>query len=286
MEYHVGWPVPNDPAYLFNPGDVNARVTHYRVLDVPKLILDGTVDVSPWPISDFGDRVRAAVDTLILIPSPLRIHANQTADPDSVRVSFSVAAPEDPGTGEQRLFLTVTEICHDYGGAIYRNLFRDFLPDSLGKELHLAKNDSVSFEWSYPVDPEYEPEALVTAIFLQDPRGYGVLQAASFPAGSVTAVAGGDAPAAFRLLGNAPNPFNPETTVRFTAEREGPVRLAVFDPAGRLTAILLDEKVGAGAHAVRWDGRDGAGRPAASGVYLIRLEGAGVSAARKMTLLR
>ncbi|MBN1825681.1 MAG: hypothetical protein JW958_05385 [Candidatus Eisenbacteria bacterium] len=277
--------MPTDPGYLFNPGDVNGRVNFYRVTEIPKLFLDGTVEVSPWPISDFGARVRAAVDTLLLRPSPLRIHMTQTAGPDSVRVLFDVAAPEDPGTAEQRLFLAVTEICHDYGGEVYRNLFRDFLPDSLGRVLHLAKNDSVSFDWSYPIDPEYEPEMLVTALYLQDPRDFGVFQAASDAVGVPTRVATG-APAAVRLLGNAPNPFNPTTTVRFAMDRAGPVRLSVIDPAGRLVTVLLNRSLGTGEHAVTWDGRDRSGRPAASGVYLLRLEGDGASGARKMTLLR
>ncbi|MDY0110669.1 MAG: FlgD immunoglobulin-like domain containing protein [Candidatus Krumholzibacteria bacterium] len=78
--------------------------------------------------------------------------------------------------------------------------------------------------------------------------------------------------AAALLLGAAPNPFNPQTVVRFRLDREQSVRLAVFDARGRLTRELAGGVWAAGEHLVGWDGRDAAGRPAAAGVYLLRLE--------------
>jgi len=42
----------------------------------------------------------------------------------------------------------------------------------------------------------------------------------------------------------------------------------------------------AGPHALVWDGRDDAGRPAASGAYLVRLRAEGRAAAAKLTLVR
>jgi len=42
----------------------------------------------------------------------------------------------------------------------------------------------------------------------------------------------------------------------------------------------------AGAHVGVWDGRDDAGRPAASGAYLVRLRAAGRTTAGKFTLVR
>ncbi len=46
------------------------------------------------------------------------------------------------------------------------------------------------------------------------------------------------------------------------------VTVEVFDAAGRRVRVLLGgEALAAGTHAVRWDGRDGAGRAAAPGLY-------------------
>jgi hypothetical protein len=92
--------------------------------------------------------------------------------------------------------------------------------------------------------------------------------------------------AAFGLDQNSPNPFNPRTTIRFSLPEAGRTRLAVYDIRGRRVALLVDEVLAAGDHAVVWDGRDGRGGRAGSGVYLYRLEAKGQVTSRRMTLVK
>ncbi|MFO7608051.1 MAG: Ig-like domain-containing protein [Candidatus Krumholzibacteriia bacterium] len=91
---------------------------------------------------------------------------------------------------------------------------------------------------------------------------------------------------AFGLDQNSPNPFNPRTTIRFSLPEAGRTRLAVYDIRGRRVALLVDDDLAAGAHAVVWDGRDGRGAQAGSGVYLYRLEARGQVTSRRMTLVK
>ncbi|MHB8080192.1 MAG: FlgD immunoglobulin-like domain containing protein [Candidatus Krumholzibacteriia bacterium] len=93
-------------------------------------------------------------------------------------------------------------------------------------------------------------------------------------------------PARTALLGNTPNPFNPQTEVAFELARAGAVRLTVHDLRGRLVRTLRDGTLPAGRHTVRWDGRDAGGRDAASGTYLLRLEAADARLEGKMVLVR
>jgi hypothetical protein len=85
-----------------------------------------------------------------------------------------------------------------------------------------------------------------------------------------------------------PNPFNPETTVRYTLPAGGAhtVRLEVRDVRGRLTKRLLDTSQPGGTWQVRWDGTDAAGARAAAGLYLLILEVDGRRTSRKVILLR
>jgi hypothetical protein len=83
-----------------------------------------------------------------------------------------------------------------------------------------------------------------------------------------------------------PNPFNPETALRFDLPVAATVRLEVFDAAGQRVRLLLDERLDTGTHTLRWDGRDAAGRAVASGAYFARLSAAGSRLERKMLLLR
>jgi len=88
------------------------------------------------------------------------------------------------------------------------------------------------------------------------------------------------------LWQNAPNPFNPTTTIRYAMPRSGIAYLAIYDVNGRVVRSLVDGTVEAGLHTVAWDGADGAGRRVASGVYTARLTSAGASVTRRMVLLR
>ena len=90
----------------------------------------------------------------------------------------------------------------------------------------------------------------------------------------------------FALGANQPNPFNPETTLRYALPAAQPVRLTVYDMLGQQVRVLVDGEQPPGWHQVVWDGRDQVGRPVASGIYLYRLQTPQFSQTRKMILLR
>jgi endonuclease/exonuclease/phosphatase family metal-dependent hydrolase len=83
-----------------------------------------------------------------------------------------------------------------------------------------------------------------------------------------------------------PSPFNAHTSIRFAVERPGNVLLALHDAAGRVVATLASGFVPAGTLERTWDGRDAAGRDAASGVYFARLTADGRSAVARLVLIR
>jgi len=90
----------------------------------------------------------------------------------------------------------------------------------------------------------------------------------------------------FALEQNAPNPFNPSTTIRFAVPANGNVRLTIYDVNGRIVRTLVDGSVLAGSHEVVWDGMDMNGRAVASGVYIYRLTTANNEMTKRMTLVR
>jgi DNA-binding beta-propeller fold protein YncE len=88
------------------------------------------------------------------------------------------------------------------------------------------------------------------------------------------------------LRGNYPNPFNPETSIRFDLAEAGPVRLHVFDALGQKVKTLVDGSLSAGTHQAVWRGVDQGGRSLSSGMYFYRLEVGSYSQARKMLLMK
>ncbi|RKZ12509.1 hypothetical protein DRQ50_11840, partial [bacterium] len=88
------------------------------------------------------------------------------------------------------------------------------------------------------------------------------------------------------LMQNAPNPFNPRTTIAFDLASPGSVRLKIYSVDGKLVRTLVTERMEAGQHKRIWDGRDNGGRTVPTGVYLMRLETRGVTQTRKMLMLK
>lgn len=83
------------------------------------------------------------------------------------------------------------------------------------------------------------------------------------------------------LLRNYPNPFNPQTTIRFRLPYSQRVKLTVYDVQGRKIATLLNEQKPAGEHQIIFDGSR-----LASGIYICRLVAGGYEASQQMLLLK
>ncbi len=88
-----------------------------------------------------------------------------------------------------------------------------------------------------------------------------------------------------RLDQNEPNPFGPETRIRYALAQSSPVHLSVFDAAGRQVRLLAHTGQAAGEYQIRWDGRDDAGDRVPPGVYFYRLQADGQTAVNKMVLM-
>lgn len=68
-----------------------------------------------------------------------------------------------------------------------------------------------------------------------------------------------------------PNPFNPQTTIRYRVDAPAPVRLDVYDVRGRKVKSLVNRRQPAGDYSLRWNGTNAVNEPAASGIYFLRL---------------
>jgi len=98
---------------------------------------------------------------------------------------------------------------------------------------------------------------------------------------SVAAVNGPELPGEMRLEQNFPNPFNPDTEIRYNLPRECEVRLEVFDVQGRRVALLVDARQPRGHHKVVFSVKY-----LPSGSYFFRIEAIGERQVRRMLLVK
>jgi len=90
----------------------------------------------------------------------------------------------------------------------------------------------------------------------------------------------------FRLYPNFPNPFNPATVIGYFLPVPSRIRAVVYDLNGHRIRILAHGRRHAGHGTFVWDGTDGEGMPAPSGLYVVVLDAGSFIASEKILLIR
>ena len=169
LSYHMNWPAPgNDPMYLFNPADNNARRNYYGVNAIPHWRIDGTTIINTGNITtNYGLR-RAILSpvTVIVTHEPIgsdsvRVHVKIFCEdllPDpSVTVHISVVEREiqygsPPGTNGESHFLDV---------------MRKMLPTGTGTKVNLFPGALVEMTETFYIDPIYVVDKIEPLVFVQ-----------------------------------------------------------------------------------------------------------------------
>jgi 1,4-alpha-glucan branching enzyme len=93
-------------------------------------------------------------------------------------------------------------------------------------------------------------------------------------------------PRSYELYQNFPNPFNPETIIRYRLAQAGEVKLEIFNILGEKIADLVEGFQKEGTYQVHWNGSNHSGVPVASGIYIYRLMSGKFKSAYKLALIR
>ena len=88
------------------------------------------------------------------------------------------------------------------------------------------------------------------------------------------------------LLGNHPNPFNPDTTIQYSLASNARVLIEVYNIRGQHVKTLVDNYQTSGRYKVTWNGQDERGRDAGSGIFFYRMKTGEFTSTRKMIMLK
>jgi ribosomal protein L31 len=83
------------------------------------------------------------------------------------------------------------------------------------------------------------------------------------------------------LQGIYPNPFNPETAVKFTLQSDTYTTIEIYNLKGQKTATILDKEMSAGTHSITWNANQ---QP--SGIYFIKFSAGNITQLSKAVLLK
>ncbi|MDQ7064155.1 MAG: S8 family serine peptidase [candidate division KSB1 bacterium] len=94
-------------------------------------------------------------------------------------------------------------------------------------------------------------------------------------------------PTGYALYDAFPNPFNPETRIRFSIPKTEKVTLKILNVMGKEVRSLVNGvRMAAGTYTYKWDGKNNAGNTVPSGVYYVRIEAGPLKTMKKLSLLK
>ena len=150
-----------------------------------------------------------------------------------------------------------------------------------------AASYPITVRWEI-VKPGQKMGLLADGKFVMDMEGSGFVRVKS--AKELTWKIGGSGkfiPTSFALGQNYPNPFNPVTKFTVDVPRLTNVEIVVYDLLGRKIRTLVSGEMEPGRYdEMRWDGIDGQGLTAPTGIYFIRMAADEFSAVQKIMLMK
>jgi hypothetical protein len=296
VRYHVNWPDPSDPYYLFDSGENNARTSYYSVTGVPYGRIDG--NLAP----NYSSYVTIINNEYNDEESPVTMSLSGDFNPDSDTgyVIVTTFAEADSGYTSLKLRVVLAESgihwVHPPSVAIHNQTFRDLTPNANGRAITLTVGESRYDTFTFVARSPINADSCEIVAFIQSDRTSPsptkrILQGTkiTIPNLSLLDPTGvndrAEIPNNFALQQNYPNPFNAQTQIGFNT-KGGAVKLEVFNITGAKVTTLIDGNLAGGHHTVIWDGRNSRGTSVSSGMYFYRLNDPAGSQVRRMTLLK
>jgi len=252
-----------DPAnhvqlYTPNPFQSGSSISHWDVSCFPNLLMEpaintnlsSTVDLTFWLFGDIGWH-------------------DACSSPVPVAISLFNAFPTNGGVKLQAQFYSTLAdakfvVVYRADGRTddFRTLTTVNAPGN-GNFTYVDNTAVSGGSYSYKI-----------SVIEGDNEYFSAVASVKLPGASVT------------LSQNVPNPFNPETTIRFTLPSSERVSLAIYSANGALVRTLVDGVQPTGTHDFTWNGQDSKGNAVSSGVYFYRLTAGKFNETRKMVLLK
>ncbi len=170
-----------------------------------------------------------------------------------------------------------------YGTSPYRQSVKIF--DISTNEVILDRNQ-IGFYFSYPFLQDVNSDGLNELIIYK--YDYPLFNGFSYEVYSTTSMGIEEfsSPENFHLYQNFPNPFNPNTTIKFDLPVESAVQIKIYDVKGELIKTITRESNHTGKNEIVWDGTNNNGNKQPSGVYVYQVNSNTASECRKMILLK
>jgi len=290
IENHNGDPYATDTS--------NGRNAYYGISGYPTGIFDGllsyvggnnTTSVFPSYLPLYQQR--ASIKT----PISLSMYGNlNTREDYTVTVQINKLANLAYPNLVLHFCVTESDIPYNWQGQTEFNFVnRIMVPDLNGTAIDLtnAPLGVLNVPLNFAVDPAWQTGNCEFIAFVQNLDTKEVLQAykvalIDLPENPVAIDDPGIPALQTALLGNYPNPFNPNTTISYSLKDFSPVCVEIYNHKGQKVKTLVNEAKEAGTHSATWNGTDENGLSVASGIYYFKMISGKFSSTKKMILMK
>lgn len=174
IKYPTNFPSPNDPFYLANTTDCNARISYYNVFFAPTTIVDGI----ERPISTDSLSVIASVDMRLTKPLHFRMDVSSSVVGSQYLITVTVKVLNAAGIDFSNTVLqtVVTETDIEFatppgsnGETKFYDVMRTMLPSNLGQSLSgISQTEEVIFQRQTIINSNWVVNNLHVIAFIQN----------------------------------------------------------------------------------------------------------------------
>ncbi len=233
--------------------------------------------ITSW-VWDFGDGATSSEQ------NPSHTYENT----GSYTVSLTVSGPDTFDTIIKENYITVKNVIANFSADVTMGkapLTVSFTDSSLGEiDSWLWKfGDGLTSTAQNPSHVYTSGDSFTVTLFVRNSNGSNTMVKTNYiivdhPT-SIDDMA--EIPKKFDLLPNYPNPFNPQTTIRFAVPKKSFVKISIYDINGKLVSNLFSGIKSPGNYAITWNA---SGFP--SGMYFIKMDTDTYSSVRKCILVK
>ena len=184
IKYPTNFPSPNDPFFLANPTDCNARMGYYNILIAPTTKVDGKLT----PTSSDSNSVSSKIDERLAQTPKFKITVNDSFGVGIYNIKIKVETIDTTGIDFSNLVLhtVVIESLVEYtsppgsnGETKFHDVMRKMLPSNTGENLTYSLSGTQLFSRQVSLNPIWNTNKLETVAFIQNKITKEVLQAGS-----------------------------------------------------------------------------------------------------------
>jgi len=173
IRYHWDFPGQNDPFYLANPTENDARIENFYGSNyVPRGFIDG-IDYT----SNHGTWA-GGVSSRLNVPSPITIELTPELTGETGSVHIVIEVEEPVASGFVYLYTGFIETGIWYAGEDWDQVFRDFFPTSSGTSIDLSETGSYEYDIPFEIWGDWDLANCELFVFAQDLVTHEVFQAA------------------------------------------------------------------------------------------------------------